>query len=207
MKLILLGAPASGKGTLSRDLQKKYDIPAISTGDIIRENIQAKTKLGKICNEYISKGNLVPDELIIELVKDRLKQADVSNGYILDGFPRTINQAVALNEIENITKVIYLDASFDVILERSLSRRICPNCKKIYNTSKYALEHCEDCNEKLILRDDDNEMTTKRRFDVFEAQTKPLIKFYDDLELLIKVDANLDSNTVFECVVDILERK
>ena len=207
MKLILLGAPASGKGTLSSDLKKKYNIATISTGDIIRENIQAKTKLGKICNEYISKGNLVPDELMIELVEDRLKQADVSNGYILDGFPRTIKQAVALSEIENITKVIYLDASFDVILERSLSRRICPSCKKIYNTNKYSIERCENCNEKLILRDDDNEATVKRRFEVFETQTKPLIKFYDDLGLLVKVDANLSSDKVFECVVDKLERK
>lgn len=207
MKLILLGAPASGKGTLSSDLKKKYNIATISTGDIIRENIKAKTKLGIISNEYISKGNLVPDELMIELVEDRLKQADVSGGYILDGFPRTIKQAVALSKIENITKVIYLDASFDVILKRSLSRRICPCCKKIYNTNKYRFEHCDACKEKLILREDDNEATVKRRFEVFETQTKPLIKFYDDLGLLVKVDANLSSDKVFECVVDRLERK
>lgn len=196
MNLILLGAPASGKGTLAKDLKKIYNIPVISSGDIIRENINNQTRLGKIFQSFVQNGDLVPDEIIVELVKDRLNCPDTKNGYILDGFPRTIAQAKVLSEFQNITKVICLNASYETIVKRSLSRRICPKCNAIYNTTTYSDTKCKTCGVELITRKDDNEQTIKNRFEGYQNETKPLIDFYKKLNILIEVDANGSASEV-----------
>ena len=198
MNIILLGAPASGKGTMSNFLKQTYDIPAISTGDIIRENIKNKTSLGIKSQEYINDGVLVPDEIVIDLIRARLGQSDTANGYILDGFPRTLSQAVALDKISNITKVIYLNVGYNTLLERSLSRRICPKCNAIYNTKTHKSDFCDECDTKLVIRDDDNETVLKKRFDEFQSETKPLIAYYKKCNKLIEVDGSGDSLEVFK---------
>lgn len=198
MNIILLGAPASGKGTMSNFLKQTYDIPAISTGDIIRENIKNKTSLGIKSQEYINAGVLVPDEIVIDLIRARLGQSDTANGYILDGFPRTLSQAVALDKISNITKVIYLNVGYNTLLERSLSRRICPKCNAIYNTKTHKSDFCDECDTKLVTRDDDNETVLKKRFDEFQSETKPLIAYYKKCNKLIEVDGSGDSFEVFK---------
>lgn len=207
MNLILLGAPASGKGTLAKDLKNFYNIPVISTGDIIRENIKNETKLGKVFSSFVQNGNLVPDELIVELVKDRLNCSDTKNGYILDGFPRTLAQAKALNEFQNITKVICLNADYDNIIKRSLSRKVCPKCNAIYNINTYNKTKCKTCDVDLITRDDDNEQTIKNRFEIYQNETKPLIDFYNKLNLLLEVDANGSANEVAKLTLQKLNEK
>ncbi len=198
MNIILLGAPASGKGTMSKLLKQTYDIPVISTGDIIRENIKNKTNLGIKTEEYINSGRLVPDDIVIDLVRARLGQSDTANGYVLDGFPRTLSQAIALDKISNITKVIYLKVGYNTLLERSLGRRVCPKCNTIYNTKTHKSNYCDECEVELITREDDTEEVLKNRFDVFQSETKPLIAYYKKANKLIEVDGNGDSLEVFK---------
>ena len=180
MNLILLGAPGSGKGTLAKNIVKNYNIPQISTGDILRANITFGTALGLKAKEYMDAGKLVPDELVIDLLKQRLEEKDCKKGFILDGFPRTIAQAEALEKIASIDSVIQIDLPFDVIEDRVVNRRICSNCGEIYNATTYDKKECSKCGAPLYQRDDDKLETVRNRLEVYEKQTAPLINFYSD---------------------------
>lgn len=197
-RLIVLGAPGSGKGSQCKWITKDYNVPHISTGDIFRKNIAEGTELGKKAKEYMDKGALVPDELVIDLLKSRLDEADcVENGFLLDGFPRTLSQAEALSEyLESkgiaLDKVINLDVPDEEIMSRALNRRTCenPECKEIYNMrdNPPAVEGiCDKCGAKLFIRDDDNEETVSNRLHVYHSQTEPLIKYYTEKGVLSTV--------------------
>ena len=180
MRIILLGAPFSGKGTLARNIMKDFNIVQISTGDLFRENIKNGTEVGLKAKSYMDKGELVPDAVTTEMLKERLKCDDCKNGFILDGFPRSIPQAEALKEITDIDAVIALDVPTDEIKRRCVGRRICSKCGEIYNTSSYSKSTCEKCGSPLFQRDDDNLETITLRLEVYEKTTAPLINFYAD---------------------------
>ena len=180
MKIILLGAPGSGKGTLAKQITKDFSIPQISTGDLFREIVKTESPLANKVKEIMKSGALVPDEVTIQIIKDRISKPDCEKGFILDGFPRTIKQAIELQNISDIDIVILVNLSNDVIVERLSSRRTCPNCGEIYNTTTYNKESCEKCATKLIQRDDDKPETIKNRLEVYEKNTAPLINFYSE---------------------------
>ena len=212
MKLILLGAPGAGKGTQAKMIASKYQIPHISTGDIFRANIKNGTELGKKAKSYMDQGLLVPDELTVDLVIDRLAQDDCRNGYILDGFPRTIPQAEALDAAlaklgEKMDYAIDVDVPDENIVSRMSGRRACTGCGAtyhiVYNPSKKG-ECCEVCGEKLILRDDDKPETVQKRLNVYHEQTQPLIDYYTKQSILRTVDGTQDMNDVFAEIVKIL---
>ena len=196
MKIIMLGAPGAGKGTQAKMIAEKCGIPHISTGDIFRANIKNGTELGAKAKEYMDKGLLVPDELVCDLVVDRIQQADCEKGYILDGFPRTIPQAEALenalNAIEQkLDYAIDIDVPDENIINRMSGRRACVGCGATYhvlfNPTKVEGK-CDVCGESLILRDDDKPETVKKRLDVYHTQTQPLIDFYTERKVLVEVD-------------------
>ncbi len=180
MKIILLGAPFSGKGTLARNIMKDFDVVQISTGDLFRENIKNGTEVGKLAKSYMDKGELVPDEVTIKMLAERIKKDDCKEGFILDGFPRSIAQAEALKTITDIDAVIELDVPLDEIKRRCVGRRICSKCGEIYNTSTYDKTTCQKCGAPLFQRDDDNLETITLRLEVYEKTTAPLINFYAD---------------------------
>ena len=189
MIIIMLGAPGTGKGTVASILSEKLNIPQVSTGDIFRKNIAEQTELGKLADSYISKGNLVPDDVTIKIVEDRLKQDDVKEGIILDGFPRTVKQAEVLDEIlaekgKKVDKVINLTTPEEEIIERIVNRRVCSNqeCKAIYNIvlNPPKVEGiCDKCGSELITRKDDNEETVRARLKNYFEQTAPLVDYYE----------------------------
>ena len=212
MKIVMLGAPGAGKGTQAKMIAAKYQIPHISTGDIFRANIKNGTELGKKAKSYMDQGLLVPDELTVDLVIDRLAQDDCKNGYILDGFPRTIPQAEALDAAlaklgEKMDYAIDLDVPDENIVSRMSGRRACTGCGAtyhiVYNPSKKG-ECCEVCGEKLILRDDDKPETVQKRLNVYHEQTQPLIDYYTKQSILRTVDGTQDMNDVFAEIVKIL---
>ena len=200
MRLILLGAPGSGKGTQAQKIEKNFGAVHISTGEIIRENINNKTDIGIKVEKIINQGKLVPDDVIIELVKDILNKPNIKNNFVLDGFPRTIKQAEALDKIIQIDKVIYIDTNIDMTKDRMLKRRVCPLCGKTYADTLV----CPNCNVALSVRSDDNEQTINSRFEVYKSQTSPLIDFYKQKKLLFKVDGNQNIEQVFEQIKCIL---
>lgn len=214
MKIIMLGAPGAGKGTQAKKIAAKYDIPHISTGDIFRANIKNKTELGKKAKEYMDQGLLVPDELTLSLIMDRFKQPDCANGYVLDGFPRTIPQAealtTALNEVgESIDYAINVEVPDENIVKRMSGRRACLSCGGTYHVvfNPTKLEGiCDACGGELVLRDDDKPETVEKRLNVYHNQTKPLIDYYAGLNLLKDVDGTKDVNEVFADIVKILEQ-
>lgn len=198
IRLIILGAPGSGKGSQCKWITKDYNVPHISTGDILRKNIAEGTELGKEAKSYMDKGALVPDELVINLLKNRLEESDCKeNGFLLDGFPRTIDQAVALEEYLNsnsikIDKVINLHVPDEEIMGRALNRRTCenPDCKEIYNMRDNPPKVegiCDKCGSKLFIRDDDNEATVSKRLETYHKQTEPLIAYYTEKGILATV--------------------
>lgn len=188
MRLILLGPPGAGKGTQAVKLAEKYKIAHISTGDIFRQNIKDQTPLGKKAKEYTDNGLLVPDELTIDLVADRLTQNDCKSGFLLDGFPRNVKQAEALDKIlknngSKLDYVINIEASDEEIIERISGRISCRNCKTVFNTKKDSLsieDKCPKCGGELFQRDDDKEEVTRERLKVYHNQTKPLIDYYKE---------------------------
>lgn len=208
MYIIMLGAPGSGKGTLAKELSKEYSLVHISTGDIFRENIKNETELGKKANEYISKGQLVPDELTIDLVKNRLSQDDVKNGAILDGFPRTSHQAEELekfikNNNQMDTVAVLLDIPDEDLVKRVVNRVICSNksCGAIYNTEfrKPKVDGiCDICGSKLEKRADDNEKTVRDRLNVYHNNSKEIIEYYNKENVLFTLNPNIYSETVLE---------
>lgn len=188
MNLILLGAPGAGKGTQAEQIAKEYKLPHISTGDIFRKNIKEGTPVGKKAKTYIDQGKLVPDEVVIELVQTRLAEPDCKKGYLLDGFPRTVPQAEALDKITNIEKVINIDVDLSKLLKRISGRRVCAKCAAGFNVESYAKTDCDKCGGELIQRPDDTEETVKARLDVYRRETAPLIDYYQKKGVLTSVD-------------------
>ena len=221
MIIIMLGAPGTGKGTVASILSQELEIPQVSTGDIFRKNIKEKTELGIIADKYISKGNLVPDEITIDIVKNRLNDDDVKNGIILDGFPRTVAQAEAVDKIleekgKKVDIVLNLETPEDEIIERIVNRRVCSNqdCKAVYNLilNPPKVEGiCDKCGSKLIQRQDDNVETVKLRFENYIKQTSPLVEYYKNNGVLqtetVSKSINKLGKDVAEEVVEILKRK
>ena len=219
MVIIMLGAPGTGKGTVASILQEKLGIKQVSTGDIFRKNIKEKTEVGILAEKYISKGNLVPDDITIELVKERLNESDVQNGAILDGFPRTIKQAEELDKIlenkgEKVDKVINLITPDEEIIERIVNRRVCSNqeCKTVYNLLLNPPKQegiCDKCGAELITRKDDTEETVKERLKTYFKQTNPLVEYYEKqgnvLTELVSKSVNKLGKDVAEEVANILK--
>ena len=212
MKIIMLGAPGAGKGTQAKKIAAKYEIPHISTGDIFRANIKNGTELGKKAKTYMDQGLLVPDELVVDLVVDRVQQEDCKNGYVLDGFPRTIPQAESLDAAleklgEKIDYAVNVEVPDENIINRMGGRRACVGCGAtyhvVYNPTKVE-GVCDACGEKLILRDDDTPETVQKRLAVYHDQTQPLIDYYKKSGVLRDVDGTVDMDDVFAAIVDIL---
>ncbi len=212
MKIIMLGAPGAGKGTQAKKIADKYQVPHISTGDIFRANIKNGTELGMKAKTYMDQGLLVPDELVVDLVVDRLGQEDCANGCVLDGFPRTIPQAESLDAAlaakgEAIDYAIDVDVPDENIINRMSGRRACVGCGATYHIVHIPTKVegiCDRCGEGLILRDDDKPETVKKRLDVYHAQTQPLIDYYTSKNVLKSVDGTQDMEAVFQAIVDIL---
>lgn len=213
MKLVILGPPGAGKGTQAEYIVKRYNIPHISTGDIFRENIKNKTELGKKAKSYMDKGLLVPDDLVIALVEDRLNKDDAKEGFLLDGFPRTVAQAVSLDSIldkndDKLTKVINISVDPEILIERAVGRRVCKTCGMTYHVKFNPPKEegvCDKDGTKLIQRDDDTEETVKTRISVYFDQTAPLIDYYRAQNLLIDIDGAKDIDKVFDDIVIGLE--
>lgn len=200
MKLILLGPPGAGKGTQSVVLCKEFSIPHISTGDILRESIKAGAKLGLEAKSYMDKGELVPDAIVTGIVAERLKKDDAAKGFILDGFPRTLNQAKELDKAltainSAIDMVLYFETSSKVAISRLTGRRVCKKCGFNYHIKNIPPKKegvCDKCGGELMQRPDDTEATVLNRLKVYEEQTKPLIEYYSNKKLLSKVDGDMD---------------
>lgn len=202
MNIVLLGAPGAGKGTQAAKLVEEFGTPHISTGDMLRAAVKEGTELGKKAKTYMDAGDLVPDEVIIGLVIERLGQPDTDKGFILDGFPRTSAQAVALDaELGKMQRpldaALLIDVDPEVIIKRLTSRRMCKECGYI---GSVADESCPKCEGEMYQRDDDNEATVRNRLDVYEKSTSPLIDYYRGCELLISIDGDRDPQVVYEDV-------
>ena len=212
MNIIMLGAPGAGKGTQAIQLADKYQIPHISTGDIFRANIKQGTELGKKAKTYMDQGLLVPDELVCELVVDRLQKDDCAKGFILDGFPRTIPQAEALTEaLDKVGSKIEYAINVDVpdanIVERMSGRRACVNCGSTYHIVNIPTKVegiCDKCGEAVVLRDDDKPETVQKRLEVYHEQTQPLIDFYEAKGVVKTIDGTQPMDQVFAAIVEIL---
>ena len=213
MKIIMLGAPGAGKGTQAKQIASKYEIPHISTGDIFRANIKNGTDLGKKAKEYMDQGLLVPDELTCDLVMDRIQQDDCKNGFVLDGFPRTIPQAEALDAAlskigESMDYAIDVDVPDENIVNRMSGRRACLNCGATYHLVAIPPKKegiCDSCGSELVLREDDKPETVQKRLDVYHDQTQPLIEFYTKKGVLQAVDGTKDMKDVFDAITAILK--
>lgn len=213
MKIIMLGAPGAGKGTQAKMIAEKYAVPHVSTGDIFRANIKNGTELGMEAKKYMDQGLLVPDELTVKILLDRVAQEDCRNGYVLDGFPRTIPQAEvldrALDEIgDKIDYAINVDVPDENIIRRMGGRRACLSCGATYHVEHIPPKQegiCDTCGKELVLRDDDKPETVKNRLDVYHKQTRPLIDFYQAKGILRTVDGTADMKDVFAAVTAILD--
>lgn len=198
MNIILMGPQGSGKGTLARKITAEFGLPQISTGDLLREEMKKKSQLGEIAKGYVNKGALVPLDILLKILKNRISQKDCKNGYILDGFPRSREQAEALREIADIDAVLVLEIPSDVIIKRIMSRRICSSCGEIYNTSRYSATTCEKCGAPLFQRDDDkSEAAIKNRLEIYDRETAPLVDFYSDRAY--KLDGSGSPDEVYAC--------
>ena len=217
MVIIMLGAPGTGKGTVASLLQEKLGIKQVSTGDIFRKNIQEETEIGKIASQYISKGQLVPDDVTIKIVENRLNEDDVQDGIILDGFPRTVYQAEELDEIlerkgKKVDIVINLTTPEEEILERIVNRRVCSNqeCKAVYNIVLNPPKQegiCDKCGSKLVQRKDDNEETVKSRLESYFKQTSPLVDFYSNKQVLVTEQVSKSVNKLGKDVAEEIVEK
>ncbi len=215
MRLILLGPPGAGKGTQAKNIQQKYNIPHISTGDIFRENLKNGTPLGLKAKGYMEAGELVPDALVVEIVADRLQRADCANGFLLDGFPRTVYQAEALDVVmqkmaQSLDAVINIVADASVLVERVVGRRICKDCGATYHISFNPTQTdgiCDACQGNLYQRPDDTEATISNRIAVYEAQTAPLIDYYNKRDLVLEIDGLAPIDQVYQAVVSALEAR
>ena len=212
VRTILLGPPGAGKGTQAERMIERYNIPHISTGDIFRENIKNGTELGKKAQEYMTKGELVPDELVCEIATDRLKKDDCKNGFLLDGFPRTVYQAEKLDEFlaengQKLDKVIDLQVTPEELMKRITGRRVCKDCGATYHVVNFPPKtpgKCDKCGGVLIQRADDNEETAKNRIDVYNKETKPLVDYYEKAGNIVHVDGEISPEKTFEDIVKAL---
>lgn len=212
MRIVLLGPPGAGKGTQAKSISIRYSIPHISTGDIFRKNIAEKTPLGIEAKEHIDRGQLVPDNLTINLIEERLKEDDCVNGYLLDGFPRTATQARALTEFlqernEQLTTALLIKVPHEFILDRMTGRRVCPGCGASYHiryNPPQIIGKCDLCGSDVIQRKDDTEDTVRERLEVYDKQTQPLIDYYQKMNLLSVVDGTRAINEVFEGICKVL---
>jgi len=208
MKVVLLGAPGSGKGTQAVSISEWYGIPHVSTGDIFRSNIKNGTELGKKAKEYIDKGLLVPDEVTIDIISDRLKQSDCEKGFILDGFPRTVNQAEKLDEIlkemgTNLDVVLNIEVSDSEIITRMGGRRVCAKCGMSYHVKFNPPQEgnvCKGCGEKVVQREDDKEETVLQRLKTYHSQTEPLIEYYKKDNKLVTAEGQEKIEDTTSCV-------
>ena len=199
MNIILLGAPGAGKGTQASKITERYQVPHISTGDIFRENMKNETPIGIIAKHYIDQGHLVPDDVTCEIVEARLAESDCKNGFMLDGFPRTIVQAEELDRISNIDLVINIDVDFSLLLDRLCGRRVCKDCGESYHVSRLnGKTDCARCGGALYQRKDDNPETVQSRLNVYHTQTAPLIDYYKKKGLLFNAPGNGTPDEVFE---------
>ncbi|MEA1974961.1 MAG: adenylate kinase [Bacillota bacterium] len=213
MRLILLGPPGAGKGTQAEKITKKYKIPHISTGDIFRDNIKNETELGKVAKGYIDKGELVPDSVVSSIIEDRLLQEDTKNGFLLDGYPRTINQAIALDEIlkrHNIELdfVVKIKVNLDILVNRVTGRRVCKECGATFHITlnpptKSGI--CDLCNGELFQRSDDNDDTVMNRINVYIKQTAPLIEYYTNQNIIKVINGEQSVNDVFDEIIKAVE--
>lgn len=209
-----MGSAGAGKGTMSDLILKEYDIPHISTGDMLRDNVRNNTELGNLAKSYMDAGNLVPDDVIIAMVEKRLQEDDCQKGYLLDGFPRTLVQAEAFEKIENkigkpVECVIALEVGFDTLVERITGRRICPKCGAIYhihNKPSKIEGICDVCGSELTQRKDDTVEQLTVRMDGYEKSTKPVIDFYDKRGIVSYIDASQETAAVFEKVKEALSK-
>lgn len=214
MKIIMLGAPGAGKGTQAKKITQKYNIPHISTGDILRTNIKAGTELGHKAKTFIDKGLLVPDDLVVDLVVSRISSVDCTDGYVLDGFPRTIPQALALDTAldsknEKVDFAVNVEVPDAVIVNRMSGRRACLACGATYHieynpTKKEGI--CDICGNEIVLRNDDKPETVAKRLQVYHKQTQPLIDYYNEKKILVEVDGTNDLSVVFQDIINILEQ-
>lgn len=215
MRLILLGAPGAGKGTQAKLLIEKYNIIQISTGDILRENVKNQTTLGLNAKNYMEKGLLVPDDIIVSMIKERIKKDDCKNGFILDGFPRTIAQADALTNILNemnlkLNACVYIEVLEEELIKRLSGRRVCNKCGESYHVifnrpKKEGI--CDKCQSELIHRKDDQEETIKNRLKVYFNETIPLLDYYTKQNLIVKVDGMGEIHEIFNKIVNALNKK
>ncbi len=213
MKIIMLGAPGAGKGTQAKRIAEKYGIPHISTGDIFRANIKNQTELGMKAKGYMDQGALVPDELTLELIMDRFTNDDCKNGYVLDGFPRTIPQAEALTRAladkqDAVDYAVNVDVPDEAIVSRMSGRRACLACGGTYHVKFNPTKVegiCDACGGELVLRNDDKPETVQKRLDVYHEQTQPLIEYYQTQNILKEVDGTLPMEEVFQAIIAILE--
>lgn len=200
MRIILLGAPGAGKGTQAEFITAKLGVPAVSTGNLLRSAISEGTELGKKAAEYMNKGSLVPDELVIELVRERVKDPDCQKGMVFDGFPRTLAQAEALDRVMDIDMVLFLDVSDDAIVERMSGRRTCPKCQATYHVVSHPPKKegiCDKCGTALGIRDDDRPEVVRQRIAVYHKQTEPIVNHYKNKGLLkvVKGQEKLEDTT------------
>lgn len=212
MKIIMLGAPGAGKGTQAKKIAEKYQIPHISTGDIFRANIKGGTELGMKAKSFMDQGQLVPDDVTIGMLLDRIHEADCADGYVLDGFPRTIPQAESLTRAleemgEKMDYAINVDVPDEAIVSRMSGRRACLACGATYHIVYNAPKQegvCDTCGESLVLREDDKPETVQKRLDVYHEQTQPLIDYYGAAGILVTVDGTKDLNEVFKDIIAVL---
>ena len=198
MNVILLGPPGAGKGTQAVRIAEKYNVPHISTGDIFRKNIKEQTPIGIVAKSYIDKGQLVPDEVVIEIVRLRLAEEDCKNGYLLDGFPRTVPQAEALDSFTKVETVLNLDIDLDLLMKRLTGRRVCEACGESYHVSFIGdAKTCTKCGGTLIQRSDDNEESVNNRLTAYTNQTAPLIAYYKEKGVLVSIAAAGKIDEVF----------
>lgn len=213
MRLILLGPPGAGKGTQAMVITKRYGIPHISTGDILRDNIKRNTELGKKAKQYMDSGLLVPDDIVVSIVRERIKEDDCKEGFLLDGFPRTVKQAHALDEELNklelkIDFCINIDVAKEELINRAIGRRICKDCGATYHIKfnpPTVVGKCNKCGGELYQRDDDTVETVSRRIEVYTEQTKPLIDYYTEQGIIINVDGKQTIEKVSNDIINSLE--
>ncbi len=214
MHLIIMGPPGAGKGTQAIMIADRFSIPHVSTGDIFRKNLKEGTPLGLKAREYMNKGLLVPDETVVEIVKDRLEEKDCQGGFLLDGFPRTVAQAVALDDVLKtmdigIDYVLNIEVPKAVLIERAVGRRVCTACGATYHVKHNSPAHaglCDVCGGSLIQREDDKEETVAKRIEVYLEQTRPLVDYYSEKGLLISVDGGQEIKEVGEQIIKTLQR-
>ena len=204
MNLILLGPPGAGKGTQAVRIRDRYNLPHISTGDMLRAAIKAETPMGLAAKSHIDKGELVPDEVVIGVVKERLAMDDCAKGFMLDGFPRTLVQAEALKSIASIDVALCVDADYEALVTRIAGRRFCPECSGTFHVSTLEGTDCPVCGAALVQRADDQEATVRNRLNVYDAQTKPLIDFYTQEGILRRVDGMQAIEKVFQDICEVL---